>query len=132
MKLLLTFFSVFLAGADSLLNSPQSRPRPKETFRHPPGRTQGAREGEGGREGERQGRNTGREGRQRSEYHITRDRMSQQASLSKWTTPVHAEATAGKCAHTQVEQWTPTRTVFIMYAYTEAKKGHKSFNLVSS
>lgn len=84
---------------DSLLNPPPSRPRPKETLRHPPGRTQGAIEGGSEGEGERQGRDAGRrEGRQ-PEYRIARE--SQQASLPEWTTPVHAEATAGKRTHTQ-------------------------------
>lgn len=107
----INLFSVFfLAAADSLFNPPPSRPRTKETFRHPPGRTQGASKDEGGSEGEgeRPGRNAGREGKQQPGYHVTRDRVSQQASLPQWTTPVHAEATAGKCTHTQVGQWTHT------------------------
>ncbi len=60
---------------------------------------------------------------QQPEYHVTRDRMSQQASLPQWTTPVHAEATAGKCTHTQVGQWTHTHTHTVLTMHMEAKKG---------
>lgn len=40
-----SFFMSFLVVTDSLLNPPPSRPRPKETLRHPPGGTQGATQG---------------------------------------------------------------------------------------
>lgn len=96
----------FFFATDSLLNPPASCLRPKETLRHPPGRTQGAGEGERGSEGEGERRTfAGREGRQQPERHVTtRDRVSQQASLPERTTSVHTEATAGKCTHTQVRQ----------------------------
>ena len=119
MKLLLTFYCVSLAATDSLLNPPPKRLRPKQTFQHPPGRTQGACKIKWRSEGERQGQIAGREGRQQPEYLVTRDNMSQQASLPKWTTSVHAEATAGKCTHTQVGQWIPTHTVLTMRVYTD-------------
>lgn len=100
---LFSFFLFFLTPhcfsfvTDSLLNPPQSRPRPEEKLRRPPGRTQGAGEGEGGSEGEGE---RGREGRMQPERHVARE--PQQASLPQRTTPVHAEASAGKRTHTQV------------------------------
>lgn len=102
-----------LRPADSLLNAPPGCPRPKETLRHPPGRTQRAAEGGCQRQGEREKRDGAGERGREPAGRIARDCKSQQASLPQRTTAVLSEAAAGECAHTQVRSWF---TVFITTA----------------